>query len=584
MDNGNFIDPILYDSPSDKPSQQDTEGSPPMGNEKLINPIAIEPISYELVDPIVYDAPSADESPSQSESDQLDEETHDTCPEEKCNFQEVRSASPDFVQPPAMQDEALKGSILGDSPSAIMQSFITLIKSEVFREETSKSEPVPPVQGPATIMSDEKPRPYDLAEKVKKIYTLRVFCNELYIFTGKYYQHLPSDDAYTLIRSACEAEVAAIGNERIVMSAYSLLLMDAELKVNQKRPETEYTVFENGLLRLVDGVFLKHDPAFFITTEVRAKYIPDKIHCPKFDAFLHELCCGDLKLEQRVLQMIGYCLVSDTGARVFFVLQGPSGSGKSTILDLITLFFGAENITSMDFTDMMHDPHCTSDLIGRPLCTFPDLADRTLDPDVVSDLKKLTGGDLMTANPKHKKRVRFYNSAKLVAATNGKILLQRPDDALHRRIVAIPCHHPIPHDAMQAYFVKQLADEMDSIASKAVLAYFQLRENHYQFAGDYRINEPWENGDSQKDEVEVIATEDCIKKYLVENYQPDSKGRVFIEDAYKEFTGVYSEMLLQKFSHLFVEEAEKIFNSKKDRKRREGASNAQACVLGISHI
>ncbi len=258
--------------------------------------------------------------------------------------------------------------------------------------------------------------------------------------------------------------------------------------------------------------------------------------------------------------------------------------GKSTILDLITLFFGTENITSMDFTDMMHDPHCTSDLIGRPLCTFPDLADRTLDPDVVSDLKKLTGGDLMTANPKHKKRVRFYNSTKLVAATNGKILLQRPDDALHRRIVAIPCHHPIPHDAMQAYFVKQLADEMDSIASKAVLAYFQLRENHYQFAGDYRINEPWENGDSQKDEVEVIATEDCIKKYLVENYQPDSKGRVFIEDAYKEFTGVYSEMLLQKFSHLFVEEAEKIFNSKKDRKRREGASNAQACVLGISHI
>ena len=203
---------------------------------------------------------------------------------------------------------------------------------------------------------------------------------------------------------------------------------------------------------------------------------------------------------------------------------------------------------------------------------------------VAKKIRKLTGGDLMTANPKHKKRVRFYNSAKLVAATNGKILLQRPDDALHRRIVAIPCHHPIPHDAMQAYFVKQLADEMDSIASKAVLAYFQLRENHYQFAGDYRINEPWENGDSQKDEVEVIATEDCIKKYLVENYQPDSKGRVFIEDAYKEFTGVYSEMLLQKFSHLFVEEAEKIFNSKKDRKRREGASNAQACVLGISHI
>ena len=34
-----------------------------------------------------------------------------------------------------------------------------------------------------------------------------------------------------------------------------------------------------------------------------------------------------------------------------------------------------------------------------------------------------------------------------------------------------------------------------------------------------------ENGYSQKDEVEVIATEDCIKKYLVENYQPDSKGR-----------------------------------------------------------
>lgn len=190
----------------------------------------------------------------------------------------------------------------------------------------------------------------------------------------------------------------------------------------------------------------------------------------------------------------------------------------------------------------------------------------------------------MTANPKHKKRVRFYNSAKLVAATNGKILLQRPDDALQRRIVAIPCHHPIPHDAMQAHFANHFADEMDSIASKAVLAYFQLRENHYQFAGDYRINEPWESSDSQKDKAEFIAVEDCVKKYLVENYKSNPEGKVFIEDAYEEYIGVCSEIPLQKFSHLFVEQAEKIFNGEKGRKRREGASNAQACVLGISHV
>lgn len=151
-------------------------------------------------------------------------------------------------------------------------------------------------------------------------------------------------------------------------------------------------------------------------------------------------------------------------------------------------------------------------------------------------------------------------------------------------MVAIPCHHQIPHDAMQAHFVGQFADEMDSIASKAVLAYFQLRDNHYQFAGDYRINEPWENGDPQEGTVEVMAVEDYIKEYLIKNYKPDPEGKVFIEDAHKEYTGVYSETPLQKFSHLFVEQAQKIFNGEKDRKRREGAPNAQACVLGISHV
>lgn len=440
----------------------------------------------------------------------------------------------------------------------------------------------PPSQGPGIVLNRERPTQYDLAEKMKRKFILRTQRNCLYKFTGKYYQYLSPEKAYELIYETCEPEIAQVGNEHIIKSTYSLLLMDGKLSIPQQKPETGYAVFENGVLRLADGVLFKHTPDLFLTAKIRANYNPNNVYCPIFDGFLHSFSCEDELLMERILQMIGYCLVSDTSGKVFFVLQGPSGTGKSTLQDLFRLLFDLENITSLDFVDLQRDQHSSSDLVGKAICLFPDLADKPLDAVAVGTIKKLTGGDLMTANPKYLSRIKFYNTAKLIAAANGRILIQSPDDAFQKRIIAIPCRYQVPDDVQQKNLCEHFVDELDGIASKAVLAYLRLRANNYRFAGNYAVNEGIVSNWAGQESVGILV-EEQVEQFLLKNYCSNPDEIVYIADAYKEFQKIQQNLTLNSFSQCFCKAAELQFGSKKERKRKPGAQNPQSCLRGICH-
>ena len=596
---GNFNKFIDSDKQGESLWGSKSPESEAIAGQDLIAPILIGPIVFDdrhneketpqrepkLIEPIVFDAEPSEDMPPKAE---IVERV------EKAPVSGDVGDSPQIV-PCALEPEPSQPLVPGKAVGNLFSGYNTFnisvdrslsVTAHTTEERGSdnfsgfqRKKAITPDSG--VLVTSEKPRPYDAAQKVKKIYILRVVGNCLYIFTGKYYQYLPMSKALRLIYSTCEKEVALVGNDSIVRGAYSLLLMDPELCIPQKKPETRYMVFENGVLRLSDGVLFSHTPDLFITTMIKANYDPNNVECPKFDTFLHDLTGGNPELIERFLQMSGYCFTSDTGAKAFFDLEGPSGAGKSTVLEIIQLFFDPEDVTSIELAEM-RNLFAASELIGKALCVSPDLADKPLDPFVVGLIKRMTGGDLMTTDRKHQSRAKFYNTAKLIIVRNGNLRVERHDDAFLERIVTMPCHHVVPVEARQKDFVNQLAGEADAIASKAIQAYLRLRANHYRFAGDYYINKM--DDAPYNSNVAPVSVESSIRDFMVKNYAQCPEGQegvVFIEDAYEKFDKLHPGLPVNTFSQHFVELAKTIFQGIKGRKRKPGCKNPQSCVFGM---
>lgn len=590
-DEPKLINPLLFDQ----------EGAPIEEKMQLVDPIIFNPkrdlLEKEstLINPILFDQKDVEEGIKLIDPIVFGQAGNDLEVEDSLPEKEPPSVStPANTVPPSstLSGVIVPGDAVGNSGG---YNIFNYIDNKSLSIVPAKAEDPPAIlvasfekkqpasADPGIVMNCEKPRPYDVAQKIKRTYMLRVVGDCLYGFTGKYYQYLPMDKALQLIYSTCEKEVALVGNDSIVRGAYTLLLIDPELCISPRKPETEYAVFENGILRLSDGVLLEHTSELFITVSVKANYTPKNTNCPLFDKFLHDLTDGNPQLTELFLQMFGYCLVPDPGAKALFDLYGPSGTGKSTVLELIQLFFDLEDITSIELAELRNQ-FAASELIGKALCISPDLADKSLDPYVVGLIKRMTGGDLMTADRKHQTRAKFYNTAKLIVVRNGMLRIDKQDEAFLTRIVSLPCRHVIPVEARQKDFAKQLAGEVDAIASKAIQAYLRLRANHYKFAGEYQVSGVIVSNQMSTNETSLISTENCIKEFLVKNYEQHAEGVVFTEDVYREFVGLHPGLDYNAFSRCYGKLIETVFAVKKDRKRRQGCTNPQSCVLGIQHV
>ena len=280
---------------------------------------------------------------------------------------------------------------------------------------------------------------YSLMQSLLQKVILRVKEKQLYYYTGTHYEPCSQQQAERLIVDECRPEVAAVGASKLPKDVYSFLLMEPEIAIDAENPDEKLLTFYNGLLDLDTGMLSPHNPQKFTTFCLECSLLTPDIPaaCPVFEQFLVDITGGDIGMTMRIWEIIGYCLTPDIQGKVMFVFQGVPNSGKSLLSDLIGSFFPPGKVSALDI-HALRQQFAMSELEGKALCISPDLPNAPLDSASVSNIKKLTGRDVVSADKKYSSRKQFKFTGKIIAVTNYPLLTTRRDNAFQERIVAVP--------------------------------------------------------------------------------------------------------------------------------------------------
>ncbi|MEW4153675.1 phage/plasmid primase, P4 family [Bacillus thuringiensis] len=289
---------------------------------------------------------------------------------------------------------------------------------------------------------------------------------------------------------------------------------------------------QNGYLDLRTGKLHEHDKTKFFTKVSSVEYT-DKMDCPLWMDFLHQIFDGDQQLIEYIQRAIGYSLSGSTEEQVMFILHGNGRNGKSVFLDVITEIFGnyATNIQPQTIMVKQQSSGANSDIArldGARLVTTTEPNEGVrLDEGLV---KQLTGGDQVTARFLYENEFDFMPQFKLWMATNHKPIIRGTDDGIWRRLAIIPFTVQIPKEQVDKRLKHKLRREVRAILHWAVEGYMKWRKDGLQ--------EP----QIIKNQREEYRTEmDPIEAFIEECCEREVQGKVQAKTLYQIYRDWASE-------------------------------------------
>ncbi len=200
-------------------------------------------------------------------------------------------------------------------------------------------------------------------------------------------------------------------DELCTNSAFRNLLtyIQGQTWINRKDFEEneDYINVENGVVKIDTGKLLTHDSKYSFKSRLEIFYNPDA-KCPK----LMELIDNALPERDRLLlqEAFGYTIANIIAKYAFF-LQGVPDSGKTTIARiLIILLGGTSKVSGYSLATL-------SDHNNRAIAYLNDKKaniDSDMEQEQIKDIsifKKITGGDIITADRKNEHPFQYINRA-----------------------------------------------------------------------------------------------------------------------------------------------------------------------------
>jgi putative DNA primase/helicase len=226
----------------------------------------------------------------------------------------------------------------------------------------------------------------------------------------------------------------------------------------------------NGTLDLRTLELRPHDRADLITKAAGAAYHPDA-QAPGFSAFLQRIQ-PDPAMRDFLARLFGHALLGTVVEHVLPVLYGVGANGKTTLVEAVTGVFGdyGRPIDPGLLIDRgeVH-PTGTAALFGLRLAVTHETDEgRKLAEGTV---KRLTGGDKITARYMRQDFFDFDPSHSIVMHTNHKPVVRGTDEGIWRRLRFVPFGVVIPDDEQDRKLPERLIAEADGILSWLVAGY-----------------------------------------------------------------------------------------------------------------
>lgn len=210
----------------------------------------------------------------------------------------------------------------------------------------------------------------------------------------------------------------------------------------QAAPARRLIGFRNGVLDTQSGIFSPHHKSHWLRTLCDVDFTPPvegemlETHAPNFWRWLDRAAGKNPQKRDVILAALFMVLANRYDWQLFLEVTGPGGSGKNILAEIATLLAGEDNATSADI-DTLEDPRKRASLIGFSLIRLPDQEKWSGDG---AGLKAITGGDVVSVDPKYQNPYSTHIPAVILAVNNNPMRFTDRSGGVSRRRVII--HFP----------------------------------------------------------------------------------------------------------------------------------------------
>jgi putative DNA primase/helicase len=190
--------------------------------------------------------------------------------------------------------------------------------------------------------------------------------------------------------------------------------------------------------------------------------------CPRWESFLGEILPG---LTEYIQQAVGYTLTGRVDEQCWWFLHGDGANGKtvftSVLLHLLGEYArtGAKTLLEEDRFGSRHTTDL-AELQGARAVVLSETEEGQGIPE--ASIKRLTGGEPLTARRLYRDNITFNPTHKLWVAGNHKPDIKGTDLGVWRRLRCVPFVHTVPPERRDLHLLDKLKAEGSGILAWAV--------------------------------------------------------------------------------------------------------------------
>jgi P4 family phage/plasmid primase-like protien len=221
----------------------------------------------------------------------------------------------------------------------------------------------------------------------------------------------------------------------------------------------EILVVENGVIDLRTGAFARPRPEDLCTLSAAVRYDPAAT-CPRWEAHIRTVTCGDIELAAYLQRLAGYTLTGLTKEQAFFSLEGDGANGKNVFIEPIMFLMGEyATVASSKLVTQGDKSHAAilADLVGARM-VFVDEIPQGKHVDV-ERVKTMTGSARMKAQFMRENWFFFKPQMKLWIAGNEQPRFKDSSDGIWRRMKRILFNAKIPDEKKILDYAQVLYEE-----------------------------------------------------------------------------------------------------------------------------
>ena len=241
---------------------------------------------------------------------------------------------------------------------------------------------------------------------------------------------------------------------------------------------------------------------------------------------MNEIFLGDTELKSFVQRVVGYALTGRIDEQCFFPMNGEGANGKSTLLNILSKLMGDYSKTAAATTLMANQREGVGDdlihLTGARMITVSE-TDKD-QPLAEAKLKRMTGGDEITARALYGSYTTFKIMGKIFVATNSLPKVNGRDHGIFRRFQIVPFNRTfMPHEQDKA-LPDKLEAELSGILNWAIRGCLEWQQQG--------LNQP----QIVKDQLDHYQQDmDTVGKFVDAQLVLDPASKIQSSELYQEY-------------------------------------------------